>query len=92
MTIRATFAGLLIAAGALMSAPVAGAAPLTGPLSLGQAEVAPVAQVQYRHRYSRRAYRSYAYRGYGRRGCVSGDDSTTSAYPSWQVCHGGRYR
>jgi len=42
--------------------------------------------------YAPRAYRSYGYDaypgyGYGSRGCVSGDDATTSAYPSWMVCH-----
>jgi len=43
----------------------------------------------------RSAYRSYGYYGYGAypgygygsRGCVTGDDSTTSSYPSWMVCH-----
>ena len=55
---------------------------------------------RYRYRYPRSAYRPYsyaprsayrpyaydAYPGYGRRGCVSGDEVMTSAYPSWMVC------
>src|SRR5262249_17230317 len=46
--------------------------------------------------YAPRAYRSYGYSaypgyGYGSRGCISGDDATTSAYPSWMVCHRGPY-
>jgi hypothetical protein len=61
-------------------------------------------QYRYRYRYPRSAYRPYvyaprsayrpytydAYPGYGRRGCVSGDSATTSAYPSWMVCHNQR--
>ena len=94
MTNPAIFASLFISASAaLMPASAATAAPLAGPLSLREAAAGPLEQVQYRYyRYPRRAYRSYAYayRGYGRRGCVSGDDSTTSAYPYWMVCH-GRY-
>jgi hypothetical protein len=88
---RATFAGLFIAtSAALIPASAATAAPLAGPLALREAAAGSLEQVQYRHRYRypRRAYRSYAYYGYRGRGrCVSGDDSTTSAYPSWQVCH-----
>src|SRR5262249_19873613 len=88
-----TCAGLLIAGAAFVSAPAAVAAPLAGPLSLGQANTAATEQVQYRryHRVYRRhrGYGAYAYaRGFGRRGCATGDDSTTSANPSWAVCHG----
>ena len=72
---------------AFIPASAATAAPLAGPLALRAAAAGPLEQVQYR--YPRRAYRSYAYtyRGYGRRGCVSGDDSMTGAYPSWAVCY-----
>src|SRR5262249_42771717 len=94
MKFPATFAGLFIAASAaLIPASAATAAPLASPLALREAAAGPLVQVQYRYRYPRRPYRSYAYpyRGYGR-GCVSGDDSTTSAYPSWAVCHRGRGR
>jgi len=90
MKFPATFASLIIAASAaLIPASAATAAPLAEPLALRGAAAGPLEQIQYRYRYPRRAYRSYAYayRGYGRRGCVSGDDSTTSAYPSWAVCH-----
>jgi hypothetical protein len=90
MNLPATFASLFIVmSAAFIPASAATAAPLAGPLALRVAAAGPLEQVQYRYRYPRRAYRSYAYayRGYGRRGCVSGDDSTTSAYPSWAVCH-----
>ena len=104
MNAPVTFASLFIAASAALipastatAAPLAG--PLAGPLALHEADAGPFVQVQYRYRYRyrypRSAYRSYGYaygyRGYGGRGCVSGDDSTTSAYPSWAVCHRGRY-
>jgi hypothetical protein len=94
MNLRATFAGLFIAtSAALIPASSATAAPLAGPVALREAAAGQFEQVQYRYRYPRSAYRSYgyAYRGNGRR-CVTGDESTTSAYPSWAVCHGGRYR
>ena len=104
MNAPVTFANLFIAASAALipasaatAAPLAG--PLAGPLALHEADAGSLVQVQYRYRYRyrypRSAYRSYGYaygyRGYGARGCVSGDDSTTSAYPSWAVCHRGRY-
>jgi len=106
VNVPATFACLFIAASAaLIPAPAATAAPLAGPLALrAAADAGPLDQVQYRRYrgynrgYGAYAYNrgygayAYAYRGYGRRGCVSGDDSTTSAYPSWAVCHYGRYR
>jgi hypothetical protein len=88
MKIPATFASLLIAASAaFVPASAATAAPLAGPLALREAAAAPVVQVQVR--YPRRAYRSYAYayRGSARRGCITGEESTTSAYPTWSVCH-----
>ena len=89
MTLPVTFATLLIAAAALIPATAALAAPLSGPLALGEAAVAPIVQAQAR--YSNRAYRSYAraygYRGYAARHCIRGEESETSAYPSWQVCH-----
>src|SRR5262245_25163280 len=92
MTNPAILVSLSISAGAaLIAASVATAAPLAGPLALRAAAAGEFEQVQYRYRYRypRSAYRSYAYgfRGYGRRGCVGGDDSTTSAWPSWAVCH-----
>jgi hypothetical protein len=90
MTLPATFATLLIAASAaLLSAPAAVAAPLAGPLSLGEAAATPIVQVRHTRR-SHRGYRAYGYRGYGafaRRGCVHGTPGETSAYPSWMVCH-----
>ena len=92
MTNPTIFASLFISASAaLILASAATAAPLAGPLAL-RTTAGELEQVQYRYRYRyrypRSAYRSYAYtyRGYGRRGCVSGDDSMTSAYPSWAVC------
>jgi hypothetical protein len=90
MTNPAIFASLFISASAaLIPASAATAAPLAGPLALRTAAAGEFEQVQYRYRYPRGAYRSYAYayRGYGRRGCVSGDESMTSAYPSWAVCY-----
>jgi hypothetical protein len=94
MNLPATFASLFIVmSAAFIPASAATAAPLAGPLVLRATAAGPLEQVQYRYRYPRRAYRSYAYayayayRGYGRRGCVTGEDSTTSAYPSWAVCH-----
>jgi hypothetical protein len=90
MNLPATFASLFIVmSAAFIPASAATAAPLAGPLALRAAAAGPLEQVQYRYRYPRRAYRSYAYayRGYGRRGCVSGDDSMTSAWPSWAVCY-----
>jgi|SRR5262245_4589066 len=97
MTNPAIFAGLFISASAvLIPASAATAAPLAGPLALRAAAASEFEQVQYRYRYPRSAYRSYAYaprayRSYGAypgyRGCVTGDDSTTSSYPSWMVCH-----
>jgi len=90
MTNLAILASLFISASAaLIPASAATAAPLAGPLALRTVAAGEFEQVQYRYRYPRSAYRSYAYtyRGYGRRGCISGDDSTTSAYPSWAVCH-----
>ena len=102
MKIPPAFASLFIAAGAaFIPASAVTAAPLAGPLALREAAAGPLVQVQYRYRYPRRAYRSYAYayrgygayagayayRGYAPRGCVTGDDSTTSPYPSWMVCH-----
>src|SRR5215468_7211552 len=95
MTNPAIFAGLFISvSAALIPASAATAAPLAGPLALRTAAAGEFEQVQYRYRYPRSAYRSYGYGygaypgyGYGSRGCVIGDDSTTSAYPSWMVCH-----
>ena len=91
------------ASAALIPASAATAAPLAGPLALRAAAAGEFEQVQYRYPRSayrsyayapRSAYRSYGYGygaypgyGYGSRGCVIGDDSTTSAYPSWMVCH-----
>jgi len=100
MKLSATFASVFIAASAaFIPASAPSAAPLAGPLSLSEASAGPLVQVQYRHRYSghrysRRAYRSYAsaYRGYGRRGCVGGEESTTSSYPSWAACHARQQR
>jgi len=96
MTNPAIFVGLFISASAaLIPASAATAAPLAGPLALRAAAAGDFEQVQYRYRYPRSAYRSYGYYGYGAcpgygygsRGCVTGDDSTTSSYPSWMVCH-----
>jgi hypothetical protein len=95
MKVPAIFTGLFIAAGAaFVSAPAAIAAPAAGSVTLGQADASPTVQVQYRDRYGyrwHRGYRSYGYGSYAtdfrRRGCVSGDEATTSAYPSWMVCH-----
>jgi len=96
MKLSATFASLFIAASAaLIPASAPSAAPLAGPLSLSEASAGPLVQVRYSgHRYSRRAYRSYAsaHRGYGRRGCVGGEESTTSSYPSWAACHARQRR
>jgi len=67
----APFASLIIAASAaLLSAPSAVAAPLAGPLSLGEAAVAPIVEVrEARHTrhtsHPRRAYRGSGYRGDG---------------------------
>jgi hypothetical protein len=99
MNLHATLASLCIAASAaLIPTSAATAAPLAGSLALREAAAGPLVQVQYRRygpsrAYWRRAYRSTAfaeanqYPGYWRRGCITGDDSTTSAYPSWMVCH-----
>jgi len=95
MKCSATFAGLFIAASAaLLSSPAAVAAPLTGPLSLGEAGAAPIVEqvrhVRYGHHtyHSRRGYRARgSYGAFARRGCVHGTPSETSAYPSWMVCH-----
>jgi hypothetical protein len=82
MMLPATFASLFLAASAaLLAMPAAVAAPLAGPLSLGEADAAPVVQVQQsqprqprRTNPTRRAYRndgsrspwdSYGSYGYG---------------------------
>ena len=91
----------LIPASAATAAPLAGPLALRTAAAGEVEQVQYQDRYQYRYRYPRSPYRSYAhaprsayrsygydaYRGYGSRGCITGDDATTSAYPSWMVCH-----
>jgi hypothetical protein len=97
MKLPATVRGLVTAAG-LSFASAAAAAPIAPSLATAQAGAPAATTVQYTYRTPRQrenGWRAYGYsgNGYGRNfgaygeGCVSGDDSTTSAYPSWMVCH-----
>jgi len=95
MKVTTILAGLFMSASAaFFSVPAANAAPASGATTFGQADAAPIAQVQY-HRYgSSRWHRRYRASGYGsyatdsrRRGCIHGTPGETSAYPSSMVCH-----
>jgi len=87
MMLPATSASLFVAATAtLLAAPAAVAAPLTGPLSVGQADAALVVQVQ-QTRQPRRADRARrTYRDYSsdyRYGSPYGYDSYGSPYGAY---------